>query len=294
MYDASSSCGMVRGRRERPGVTGDEGPGGVACVLRAFGRELAAERIAQTATGFSGIPEADALLGESPEAFLLGVLFTQGVPAERAWAGPHMLKKRLGHLDLERLSGEPESVVRAITERPALHRFVKTLPVWIASAARRLLTDYAGDASRIWPDGAHVLEVTERLLAFDGIGQKKAVMTVEILRRHFGVFLAGAERGGVAYDVHVRRVFLRSGLVSVDTPDAVRDAARAASPDEPGLLDLATWTVGRRWCRPRDPQCADCLLSEVCPRLVERSVSGVGGPGHQSSERSSSPESSLG
>ena len=52
-------------------------------------------------------------------------------------------------------------------------------------------------------------------------------MAVEILRRHFGVELTGAEAGRVAYDVHVRRVFLRAGLVERDTPADVAAAARA-------------------------------------------------------------------
>ena len=248
----------------------------VADILRDYGHELAAEEAAQVGGGFSGDADADALLAGSPEAFLLGVLFTQGIPAERAWAGPYLLMVRLGHLDLARLASEPDAVAAALAMPPALHRFVHTLPRWISSASRRLLDEYAGSAARIWPEGAHVLEVTERLLAFDGIGEKKAVMAVEILRRHFGVRLAGAECGGVAYDVHVRRVFLRTGLVAGDTPELVREAARSACPEEPGVLDLATWLIGREYCRPREPRCDACRLAEACPRLVSRGVEGVG------------------
>jgi len=257
-------------------VTRDDRAVEVATLLREYGRELAAEGAAQLGAGFSGDADADALIASSPEAFLLGVLFTQGIPAERAWAGPHLLMGRLGHLDLARLASEPDAVAAALATPPALHRFVHTLPRWISSASRRLLDECAGSAARIWPEGAHVLEVTERLLAFDGIGEKKAVMAVEILRRHFGVRLAGVECGGVAYDVHVRRVFLRTGLVAEDTPELVQEAARAACPEEPGVLDLATWLIGREYCRPREPRCDACRLGSACPRLVSRSVTGVG------------------
>ena len=65
----------------------------VATTLLAYGRELEAQGAAQVGESFSGIPEADALLEEDPNAFLLGVLFTQGIPAERAWSGPYLLKQ---------------------------------------------------------------------------------------------------------------------------------------------------------------------------------------------------------
>lgn len=251
------------------------GPG-AADVLRAFGEELAAARAAQSGGFFTDIPEADDLIKRSPEAFVLGMLFTQGIPAERAWAGPYLLARRLGHLELERLAVEEDEVRQAVAAPPALHRFVHTLPHWISAAARRLLEEYGGDASTIWAPGSHVLDVTQRLLAFEGIGTKKATMAVEILMRHFGVELAGAECGSVAYDVHVRRVFLRSGMVEVDTPQAIAEAAREACPEAPGTLDLAAWLVGREWCRPRDPRCDACRLAAVCPRLTNRNAEGVG------------------
>ena len=252
------------------------GSAAVADALRRYGEELVSSAAAQTGGVFTDIPAADALIKSSPEAFLLGVLFTQGIPAERAWAGPYLLRGRLGHLDPGRLADAPDAVAAAVARRPALHRFVHTLPVWIVSAARRLLDTYDGSASGIWPDGTPVVEVVRRLREFDGIGEKKAVMTAEILMRHFGVRLEGVECGSVAYDVHVRRVFLRSGLVDEDTPGLIREAARRACPEAPGVLDLATWLIGRDYCRPRDPRCEQCRLGQVCPRLVSRTVLGVG------------------
>jgi uncharacterized HhH-GPD family protein len=244
--------------------------------LLAFGRELEALSAAQSGAAFTGRPGADALLEGSPNAFLLGVLFTQGIPAERAWAGPWELRERLGTLDLGYLAENPGAVRAAVQQPPMLHRFKETLPTWICSAAARLLDEYGGDAARIWPVGAEVINVTERLGEFDGIGRKKAVMAVGILTRHFGVELAGRECGQVAFDVHVRRVFLRTGLADVDSREAIEAAATAVCPEAPGTLDLAAWLVGRETCRPRAPRCDSCRLGDVCPRLVERSVEGVG------------------
>jgi uncharacterized HhH-GPD family protein len=248
----------------------------VAAALSEYGIELASEGAAQIGSAFTDVPGADALVKSSPEAFLLAVLFTQGVPAERAWAGPYLLGERLGHLDLVRLAGERDAVDEAVCRRPALHRFKHTLAGWISDAASRLLECYAGDASAIWGDAPTAIELTQRLCAFHGIGRKKGAMAVEILRGHFGVEVRGLECGTVAYDVQVRRVFLRSGLVDRDTPADIERAAADACPASPGSLDLATWLVGRQWCHPADPRCEECRLGAVCPRFTERTVRGVG------------------
>jgi endonuclease-3 len=244
--------------------------------LIAFGRELEAQGAAQAGSSFTPVRQADELIENSPNAFLLGLLFTQGIPAERAWAGPYLLAERLGSLDLHLLADSPERVRGAVQASPMLHRFKETLPTWISSAARKLLSEYDGEAANIWPPGTHVLDVTERLRDFDGVGRKKAVMAVEILRRHFGVDLAGQESGQVAYDVQVRRVFPRCGLVDSDTPEAIEAAAALACPESPGTLDLPTWLIGRETCRPRAPRCDECRLSRVCPRLTARDAKGVG------------------
>lgn len=266
----------------------------VADALRAFAGELAQAGAVQTGGSFTDLAEADAFVKTVPEAFLVGVLFTQGIPAERAWAAPYLLGQRLGHFDLERIAAGPTAVAGAVATAPALHRFVRTLPGWVCKAASRVLAEYHGSAEAIWEPGTHVLEVHRRLVAFDGIGDKKAAMATELLMRHFGAQLQGVECASVAYDVHVRRVFLRSGLADEDTPAAIADAARLACPAAPGSLDLAAWLVGRDWCRPRDPRCDECRLRAVCPRLVERNAQGVGARRAQASGRKSSPDSSLG
>lgn len=43
--------------------------------------------------------EADELIRKNSLAFVIGVILDQGQKAERVWATPFELKKRLGHLD---------------------------------------------------------------------------------------------------------------------------------------------------------------------------------------------------
>lgn len=241
-----------------------------------WGECLAREGVAQMGGAFTDVAEADALVRSSPEAFLIGVLFTQGITAERAWAGPYLLSQRLGHFDLARLAAERDAVAEAVARPPALHRFKRTLPAWISDAAMRLNECYGGRAEAIWADEPSATRVMERLSAFRGIGRKKAAMAVELLSRCFAVPVRDLEGGTVAYDVHVRRVFLRAGLVDTDTPAEIERAAAEAFPQAPGRLDLPAWLIGRRWCRPSAPHCDECRLAGVCPRLTERNVAGVG------------------
>lgn len=257
-------------------MTDDPSCEAVGRRLAELGDRLASEGVAQVGGAFTDIPDADALVRSSPEAFLLAVLFTQGIPAERAWAAPYLLRQRLGHLDLHRLATERESVEEAVARPPALHRFKHTLPGWISDAAERLADCWGGRASAIWEDEPTAVELMERLSAFRGIGRKKAAMAVELLTRCFGVRVREMECGTVAYDTQVRRVFLRSGLVDRDTRAEVERAAACAYPATPGRLDLPAWLIGRQWCHPTSPDCDGCWLGDVCPRLTKRMVEGVG------------------
>lgn len=247
----------------------------MARALVAYGKELELHGDAQVGGSFTGDPSADALLEEA-NAFLFGVLFTQGIPAERAWSGPFLLRQRLGTIDPVYLATHPGKVRDAVQTPPMLHRFKETVPRWLVSAARRLVDAYDSDAAGVWRPGSHVVNVIDRLCQFDGIGRKKAVMAVELLTRHFGVELVGREYGQVAYDVQVRRVFLRSGMVEEDSRAAVEAAAAAAHPSAPGTLDLPAWLIGRQTCRPRAPMCGECRIGAVCLRRTWLNPQGVG------------------
>ncbi len=164
----------------------------------------------------------------------------------------------------------PDVVRAAIARPPSLHRYVENVPRWVVSAAQQVLDVYGGDAETIWNDAPTAVELRRRLEAFDGIGQKKAAMAVEILERDRGVVVRELSGSDVAFDVHIRRVFLRTGLADTDDLDHVVEQGRLAHPDRPGAIDLPAWDIGRRWCRPRDPDCDACPLAAACPRLIDR------------------------
>lgn len=242
-------------------------------IVRALLDLAEREKAELTKTGepfFTPNELANRFLIQNPFAFLLAVIFDQGIIAERAWAAPYELQHRLGHLDPYRLGDDESAIAKAIATPPMLQRFVNTIPPWIASAARRVVRVYGGDAGRIWGDNPTAAKLDQRLLAFDGIGQKKAAMAVEILERDLHVPIRDLHGTDIAYDVHVRRVFLRTGLADRDDSDHMIDQGRLLNPARPGAIDLPMWLVGRRWCRPGVPLCPDCPLFGVCPRLVDR------------------------
>ncbi len=219
---------------------------------------------------FTPDAQANQMVIDDPFAFLVAVIADMGIKAERAWAVPYELRQRLGYLEPERVAASGNAVAQAVQASPKLHRFISLIPKWIVEAARIVNLQYGGDAGRIWGDTPTATELRRRLERFPGIGQKKAAMAVEILERDLGVPLQDLDGSDIAFDVHLRRVFLRSGIAEHDDVHEMVAAAKALHPGRPGALDLPAWDIGRRWCHPRHPDCELCPLGLACPRLIER------------------------
>ena len=241
----------------------------VAAALIAHGTVLA-QTLGGGAARFTADDDANAMIHDDPFAFLVAVIADQGIKAERAWAIPLELKRRLGGFSAEHVSGDPQAVRDAFAAPPKLHRFVNQVADWIVTGAEIVMTTYGGDASAIWAGDPTAANLRARFDDFPGIGQKKAAMAVEILERDLGVSISDLAGSDVAYDIHLRRVFLRTGIAERDDVDHMVAAARALHPDRPGELDNPAWDIGRRWCTAGTPACATCPIVAVCPRLIDR------------------------
>jgi uncharacterized HhH-GPD family protein len=241
-------------------------------TLLAHGDALASRLKDVAIAQFTPNREANQLIHDDPFAFLLAVISDMGIRAERAWALPYVLRERLGYLTPGQLAANPEAVRAAVRREPQLHRFVNNISGWLVQAARIILVQYHGDAAALWSDTPTAAELRRRLENFPGIAQKKAAMAVEILARDLGVPLRELSGSDVAYDVHLRRVFLRTGLAERDDVSHIVAVARALNPERPGALDMPTWDIGRRWCHPTRPDCPDCPINSVCPRLIDRAA----------------------
>lgn len=255
------------------GTSADEA---VVGALLRYGKELEEEgqqrRIPLLATNE---PANEFLVGD-PFAFLVGVVSDYQIKAERAWELPYLLAGRLGHWGPEYVAAHLDDVVAAFGKPPALHRFPTQTAGWVVGAADTVVSEYEGDAAAIWSDAPQAADLQRTPRGFDGISQKKAAMAVEILERDLGIPISGMHGSDIAYDVHIRRVFLRTGIAERDEIDHMVAAARRVNPDRPGALDMPAWAIGREWCRPTDPSCDACPIGEVCPRLISR-ADGVSG-----------------
>lgn len=248
-----------------------EAPDGAPPVVRAllhFGEQLASEEVRPY---FTRDPDANALVLTDPFAYLLGVVAERGADVESEWALPHRLKQRLGHLDPARMDAEPQTVRAAIAHPPALHEQADAVAADVLAAARRVVARYGGDAGALWSGAASESELDARLEDFPGIGPAKSVAVVELLKRLLRTPLSPFEADAVACDEHVRRVLLRTGLVEGEGDEDLLDALRASHAGPPSALQYPAWEVGRRWCHPALPNCAACVLSADCAKLLQRS-----------------------
>ncbi len=83
---------------------------------------------------FTDDPEACKLLAQDPFALLMGFAIDQQVPVQKAFAGPLVLKQRVGTLDPAKLA--ELDLEEAFREKPAIHRFPGAMAGRCASSPR--------------------------------------------------------------------------------------------------------------------------------------------------------------
>jgi endonuclease-3 len=129
-----------------------------------------------------------------------------------------------------------------------------------------VLDEYEGDAANIWTSNPPAGDLARRFRQFYGLGQKTAAVGVANIAWRIGSPTKDMEEADIAYDVHVRRVFLRTRLATRDDQAHMIATARELNPAYPGALDYGAWLIGRDYCRPHAPRCAGCPLTDPCPK----------------------------
>lgn len=154
----------------------------------------------------TGDPEADELLVNDPLALLLGMLLDQQVPMEWAFTGPHTLRTRLGHLDPENIASmDVEAFVDVCREKPAIHRFPKSMGERVHAACAHVVDHHDGRAEHIWEDAAEADELYDRLREVPGYGDEKTKIFIAILAKRFGITPAGWEQVAAPFSDDVPR-----------------------------------------------------------------------------------------
>ncbi|MET9075437.1 HhH-GPD-type base excision DNA repair protein [Streptomyces sp. NPDC004232] len=150
-------------------------------------------------------PEADALLGRSPLAALVGMLLDQQVPMEWAFKGPRTIADRLGaggegDLDAHEIAAmNPEDFAALLSDKPAVHRYPGSMAKRIQQLCQYLAEHYDGDAEAVWRDVPTGAELLKRLEALPGFGKQKAQIFLALLGKQLGVTPPGWREAAGAY-----------------------------------------------------------------------------------------------
>ncbi|MFJ4619731.1 HhH-GPD-type base excision DNA repair protein [Streptomyces sp. NPDC088812] len=147
-------------------------------------------------------PEADALLGRSPLAALVGMLLDQQVPMEWAFKGPRTIADRLGADDLdahEIAAQDPEAFAALLSEKPAVHRYPGSMAKRIQQLCQYLVEHHDGDASAVWEGIGTGTELLARLEELPGFGKQKAQIFLALLGKQLGVRPTGWQQAAGAY-----------------------------------------------------------------------------------------------
>jgi uncharacterized HhH-GPD family protein len=140
---------------------------------------------------FTGNDEADRLLATDPMALLIGFALDQQVPVPTAFTGPLKIKQRLGTLDAGELAAvEPERLEAAFREKPAVHRFPGTMATRVQELARTVVSEYGGDASRLWTGASDSDDLRRRIEGLPGFGEMKVKALGSVLAKRFDVATA--------------------------------------------------------------------------------------------------------
>jgi uncharacterized HhH-GPD family protein len=137
---------------------------------------------------FTDDEDANRLLVDEPMALLVGFLLDQQVTVQKAFAGPLVIRERIGTLEASKLAdADLDSVFR---ERPAVHRFPGAMAAKVQELAAIVRDEYGGDAARLWTEARDAEDLRKRIGALPGFGEMKIKSLGAVLYNRFGVEVA--------------------------------------------------------------------------------------------------------
>ena len=134
---------------------------------------------------FTDSEEANELIAKDPVALLIGFSLDQQVSVQKAFAGPLVLRERLGSLEPAILAAsELEPIFRA---KPAIHRFPGSMARRVHDLAVHVCDRYDSNAARVWTDAGDARALRANLEALPGYGEMKVKALGSVLAKRFGV-----------------------------------------------------------------------------------------------------------
>jgi uncharacterized HhH-GPD family protein len=167
----------------------------------------------------TGDAAVDQLLTDDPLALVIAMVLDQQVPMERAFRSPFDLQERLGRpLDAAALiSMDPEALAGVFSEKPALHRFPKSMAGRVQAVCGVIVDSYGGDAAAIWTSAADGRELLANVKGLPGFGEQKSKIFIALLGKQLGVRPSGWEKAASPYgDAGSFR-----SVADIDSPEAL-------------------------------------------------------------------------
>jgi endonuclease III len=100
------------------------------------------------------------------------------------------------------------------------------------------------------------------------VGVGIANMGVLLIEKAFSIDFPDKSFMDIKADTHTMRVLYRIGVSESVNEESAMRAARKMNPLFPGELDPALWVIGRKLCRPSDPNCPECPMDGVCLKCM--------------------------
>lgn len=201
--------------------------------------------------------------------FLLACVGDKQIKEERAWSIPMIIAEEIGGFEFEKFYTLSKDDFKDLFSQNSLHRFNNDVSIQYFEAVQKIANQYNDVAKNIWRTTNSSTVIQSRMLEFNGVGQKIASMTVNILLRSFKENIEDKQWIDVSVDRHVIRVFKRTGIVREEaTKEEIIWRARELNPKYPGVFDLATFTIGKKYCKPTNPLCHSCLINNECNKII--------------------------
>ncbi len=151
---------------------------------------------------------------------------------------------------------------------PRRPRYVNDAPRTIKELTQIVVAECHGDASQIWK-GKKAEQVHQTFNSIYGVGPGIASMAVLLIEKAFPIRFDDREHMDIKPDVHTVRVLYRLGVSSSMTVEFALKASQRMNPEFPGKVDGALWEIGRRWCRPTNPDCTGCPVTAECVKRIQ-------------------------
>ena len=185
-----------------------------------------------------------ALNHESPFQLLTATILSAQCTDERVnMVTPQLFVKYPTPAALAKASqADVESIIQSIG-------FFRAKSTNIRGMARQLVEDHNGE----------IPQTLDELIQLPGVGRKTANV---VLGTAFGI------ASGVVVDTHVRRITGLLGLTkNIDPVKIETDLQKLLPPSEWIQFSHRLIHHGRRICVARRPNCVECPLLELCPRV---------------------------